>query len=365
MAAEGAAMRALRLTAQGAPLEAVDLPDPDPAAGEAVVRVHAAGICSSDAHYRAGSPKLPPLPRTLGHEIAGVVEAVGPRAAGALPVGSRVAVHYQVSCGRCRRCRAGAEQFCLEGAMIGNHRDGGYAERVLVPVRNLVSVPDEVALPHAAVAMCSSATAYHALVRARLAPGQKVAVFGLGGLGMSAVQLARAFGATEVFGVDVDPAKVALAGQLGAVGVLGTDDPAGAVVEATGGVDVAVELVGKPETVRSAIDSLGPGGRVAVVGLAAEPTLIHSYTDLIGREAEVVGVMDHLAAELPIVLRLVVEGTLDLDAVVADTVPLVAGPVNAVLDRLDAGAAAVRTVIVPSDVVLSRVPVSRAETPLP
>lgn len=340
-------MRALRLTARGAPLEAVELPDPVPGHGEAVVRVCAAGICSSDAHYRAGSPALPPLPRTLGHEIAGVVEAVGPGDAGAVPPGSRVGVHYQVSCGTCPPCRAGAEQFCVEGAMIGNHRDGGYSERVVVPVRNLVAVPRGVALTHAAVAMCSSATAYHALTRARLAPGERVAVFGLGGLGMSAIQLAGTFGATEVFGVDVDAAKVALAERLGAVGIVATDDPAGAIVDATGGVEVALELVGKPETVHHAIRSLSPQGRAAVVGLAAVPTLIHSYVDLIGREAEVIGVMDHLGAELPVVLRHIAEGTLALDEVVAAAVPLEPGPVNAVLDRLDAGTAAVRTVIVP------------------
>lgn len=335
------------MTARATPLQLVELPDPIPEAGEVVVRVQAAGICSSDAHYRAGSPRLPPLPRTLGHEIAGVVELVGPGEPGAFSIGTRVGVHYQVSCGACGACRVGAEQFCGEGAMIGNDRDGGYADLVVVPIRNLVVLPDAVDFAHGAVAMCSSATAYHAFVRARLAPGERVAVFGLGGLGMSAIQLARAMGATEVYGVDVDPDKVALARRLGAAGMTATGDPAGDIVDATGGVDVAVELVGKPETVRNAIRSLGPRGRAVVVGLATEPTLIHSYADLIGKEAEVIGVMDHLAAELPVVLRHIAEGTLDLDAVVAETVPLQPGPVNAVLDHLDAGTAAVRTVIIP------------------
>lgn len=338
-------MRALQLTARGAPLEAVELPDPAPGTGEAVVRVRAAGICSSDAHYRAGSPRLPPLPRTLGHEIAGVVEALGTGDPGVVSPGTRVGVHYQVSCGTCRPCLRGAEQFCVDGAMIGNHRDGGYAECVVVPVRNLVALPDEVGFAPGAVAMCSSATAYHALARARLASGERVAVFGLGGLGMSAIQLARAMGAAEVYGIDVDPDKVALANRLGAVGVVATADPAADIVDATGGVDVAVELVGTPGVVRSAIRSLGPGGRAAVVGLAADPTLVHSYEDLIGREAEVIGVMDHLAAELPVVLRHIAAGSLDLDAAVAATVPLEPGAVNAVLDRLEAGTAAVRTVI--------------------
>lgn len=339
-------VKALRLTRRGAPLEQVELPDPEPGPGEAVVRVRAAGICSSDAHYRAGSPRLPPLPRTLGHEIAGTVESVAGGTDAPAP-GARVGVHYQVSCGVCRACSIGAEQFCPDGAMVGNHRDGGYAERVLVPLRNLVPLPDAVGFPDAAVAMCSSVTAYHALVKARLVPGERVAVFGLGGLGMSAIQLARVLGAAAVYGVDPNGEKLALAGRLGAVPVPAADDAADAIVGATGGVDVAVELVGKPETVLQAVRSLAPLGRAAVVGLAGAPAPIHTYFDLIGREAEVIGVMDHLASELPIVLGHLANGSLDLGPVVADTVPLEAGPVNAVLDLLDAGTAAVRSVIVP------------------
>ena len=337
-------MRALQLTAQGAPVELVELPDPVPGPGEAVVRVAAAGICSSDAHYRAGSPTLPPLPRVLGHEIAGVVQSLGPGGGGPSP-GTRVGVHYQLSCGSCDACSTGAEQFCARGAMIGNDRDGGYAERVVVPAANLVALPDEVSFAHGAVAMCSSATALHALVKARLAVGERVAVFGLGGLGMSTVQLARALGAAEVYAIDIDAQKVELASRLGAVGLVADHDVSGRIAVETGGVDVAVELVGKPAAVRLALRSLAPMGRAAVVGLASEPTSIDTYADLIGREAEVIGVMDHLAAELPVVLAHIASGRLDLTSVVAATVPLEAPPVNAVLDRLEMGTAPVRTVI--------------------
>lgn len=327
------------------PLALEELPDPEPKMGMAVVRVEAAGICQSDAHYRAGAPRLPPLPRTLGHEIAGVVVGAHRRDE-AVAVGDRVGVHYQTSCGRCERCRGGRSQFCADGAMIGNHLDGGYAEMVSVPVDNLVPLPPQVGFANAAVMMCSTVTALHALHRARFSPGESVAVFGLGGLGMSAVQLASALGASRVYGVDLHSAKTEVAARLGAVPLLAGEDPVAAIREA-GGVDVALELVGSPVTTRQAVGSLAIQGRAAIVGLSHEPTVLDVYDDLLGREAEIVGVMDHTKAELVEVLGLAAAGDIDLDVVVQATVPLDAERVNAVLDALDASAGPVRTVILP------------------
>ena len=172
-------MRALRLTETGGPLIEVELPAPQPGPGEVVVAVAAAGICHSDIHYRDGFAPVD-LPLTLGHEVAGVIAAAGD---GIDPgrIGSRVAVHYVVSCGRCDRCLRRGEQFCERYGMVGKTRDGGYAEALVVPARNAVDVPEGVDLRHAAVMMCSSATALHALHRAALRPGEVVAVFGVGG----------------------------------------------------------------------------------------------------------------------------------------------------------------------------------------
>src|SRR5436309_1836296 len=160
-------MRAVRLVQVGKPLEEADVPIPEIGPSEVLIRVMAAGICHSDAHYRAGISKIDDLPLTLGHEIAGCVEEVGSDVTH-LSEGDRVCVHYLVHCGTCEFCLRGLEQFCRSGQMIGKHRDGGYAEFIKVPGANAFPLPDEIPLEVGAIMMCSSATALHALNKARL-----------------------------------------------------------------------------------------------------------------------------------------------------------------------------------------------------
>jgi propanol-preferring alcohol dehydrogenase len=120
----------------------------------------------------------------------------------AFRAGERVCVHYLAYCGACDFCVGGNEQFCADVQMIGKHRDGGYADFVKVPARSVVALPDEIAFAHGAIMMCSSATALHALNKTRLKPGESVAIFGFGGLGYSALQLARAFGCGSIYVVE-------------------------------------------------------------------------------------------------------------------------------------------------------------------
>ena len=224
--------RAVRLNSPGRPLADERVADTAPGAGEILVRVKAAGICHSDAHYRAGVGSTR-HPLTLGHEISGVIEAVG---AGVTTrrAGDRVCLHYLVTCGGCSDCRAGREQFCATGQMIGKDRDGGFAEFIRVPAGNAHDLPDAIPFEQGAILMCSSATALHALRKARVAPGDAVAVFGIGGLGVSAIQLARALGAAKVYAVDVNAAKLALAQRLGAIPIdARTSNPVQAIREAT------------------------------------------------------------------------------------------------------------------------------------
>lgn len=348
-------MKAVRLTAVGQPLEMHEVPVPAVGPLDVLVQVRAAGICHSDAHYRSGLSPAGPLPLTLGHEVSGVVAQVGALVTGWRP-GDRVCLHYLATCGTCAYCQRGTEQFCAVGQMIGKHRDGGYAEFIVVPARSVFSLPDEISFEHGAVAMCSSATAFHALRKARLAAGETVAVFGVGGLGMSAVQLARAMGSLTVFAVDRDAGRLALAERLGAVpihadrlAVKGGQFPvADELRRLTGGrgVDVALDLVGVEATLRPAILSLAPFGRAVAVGLGNRPVPIYPYQEIINREVEIIGCSDHLASELPLLLELIRRGCLDLGPVVTDVIPLDAGAVNAALDRLDRYAAGgVRTVI--------------------
>src|SRR6266576_2464118 len=148
-------MRAVQLVQLGKPLEDAEVAVPEIGPSEVLVRVTACGICHSDAHYRAGISMIDPLPVTLGHEVAGRVETVGEKVHHVSP-NDRVYVHYLVSCGRCDFCLRGYEQFCIKGQMIGKHRDGGYAEFIKVPGRNVFVLPDEIPFEHGAIMMCSS-----------------------------------------------------------------------------------------------------------------------------------------------------------------------------------------------------------------
>lgn len=342
-------MKAVRLVETGKPLELCEMANPEPGPGEIRVRVLAAGICHSDAHYRAGTASVGFLPITLGHEVAGVVDRIGTSVEG-VSVGERIALHYLVTCGQCEYCIGGLEQFCVKGRMLGKHMNGGYAEYVVAPARNAIRIADPVSAEAAAIMMCSTATAFHALRKARMSAGERVAVFGAGGLGLSAIQLARACGAAEVFAIDLDPAKLRAAAGYGALSI----DPANGAPERQvrdltrgRGVDVALEFAGVPSTQVQAIASLAVRGRAAMAGIGASPFTVHAYPTLINGEAEIVGVSDHLRSELVTLMEFAQRGALDLESVIADRIPLDAARINSHLDALAAFRGLTRSVIVP------------------
>jgi D-arabinose 1-dehydrogenase-like Zn-dependent alcohol dehydrogenase len=340
-------MRAVRLAKVGNPLEDQDVPIPEIGASDVLIRVAAAGICHSDAHYRAGISKIDHLPLTLGHEVAGRVEEVGSNVTH-ISTGDRVCVHYLVHCGTCEFCVCGLEQFCHSGQMIGKHRDGGYAKFIRVPSVNAFPLPDEIPFEAGTVMMCSSATALHALNKARLKPGESVAIFGFGGLGFSALQLARAFDCEDVYVVEINPAKLASTADMGAIAIdARAADPVDQIGEATAGagVDVALELVGSAKTMRQAVLCLGALGRAALVGLTAESMPIFPYTELINKEVEIIGVSDHLASELPALIEFARSGKLRFPAETLRVVDLDAAQINAALDALQDSIDHVRTVI--------------------
>lgn len=342
-------MKAIRLVEIGQPLEAQDVPLPALGDDDVLVAVRAAGICHSDAHYRAGTSPVAYTPLTLGHEVAGTVAATGVRVS-SLETGARVCVHYLATCGACAYCLRGQEQFCTAGQMIGKHRDGGYAEYLVVPARSVVPLPDEIPFEQGAIMMCSSSTSFHALRKARLQPGESVAVYGVGGLGQSAIQLAQLFGARAVYAVDINPDKLALAESFGALPIdANQGDPVVELARQThgAGVDVALELVGLPLTMRQAVQSLAPFGRAILVGITDRSFELYPYAEVLGKEAEIIGSSDHLASELPTLLDFARRGVLDLSSVITRTVPLQAQAVNDALDDLERFGESVRTVIVP------------------
>lgn len=224
--------------------------------------------------------------------------------------------------------------------MIGFDRDGGYAESVVIPARNAHRLPETIPFEVAAIMMCSTSTSLHALRRGRLSEGEDVAVFGCGGLGVSAIKLALALGAGEVYGIDVNKEKLEVAEGIGAIPI-----PFNKAHRID--VDVALELVGLPETMEAAVKCLKTGGRAVAVGITSETFPLDSFHDLTVKEAEILGAADHLSSEIDELIGMVDEGTLDLSDVVTGTVALEADAINEVLDRLESFSGGVRTVITP------------------
>jgi propanol-preferring alcohol dehydrogenase len=266
--------------------------------------------------------------------------------------GDRVCLHYNISCGDCYYCKAGNEQFCTTVKMIGHHIDGGYAEYIAVPARNAILLPKEISFEEGATLMCASATALHALRRGRLKEGETVAVFGVGGLGLSAIQLAKALGAVDVYAVDIKLDKLELASEYGAVPIHASRVDAVEEIRTLTkgkGVDVALEMIGLPITMKQTIGSLGVLGRAVIVGLSQIPVEVHPYETLIGYEAEIIGSNDHLLHELPLLIDMARRKILDTSRVVSQRIPLDAEKINQRLDNLEAYTDDVRAVIVQQD----------------
>jgi 2-desacetyl-2-hydroxyethyl bacteriochlorophyllide A dehydrogenase len=342
-------VKAICLVEAGKPLQLREVPLPEMSDTDVLVRVRAAGICHSDVHYRAGRSTMGPLPLALGHEVAGVVEQAGSKVSH-VKVGERVCLHYNISCGHCFDCLAGNEQFCETVKMIGHHVHGGYSEFIVVPGRNAVHLPDEISFEEGATLMCASATALHALYKSRIKTGETVAVFGIGGLGFSAVQIAKVLGASLVLAVDISQDKLDLASDCGAIPIdAGLDHVVEDIRKATGGrgVDVALELIGLPRTITEAIDCLAVLGRAVIVGLTQKPITLNTYRQVLANEAEIIGSNDHLLSELPVLLDMARNKSLDTSRVVSRTIPLDADKINERLDQLENYTTDVRVVVVP------------------
>ncbi|HEX9331103.1 MAG TPA: zinc-binding dehydrogenase [Anaerolineales bacterium] len=344
-------MKAIRMIEPGKPLQLQDIPIPSFGEDDVLVRVRAAGICHSDAHYRAGRSTMGRMPITLGHEVAGEVEWIGSKVTNA-KAGERVCLHYNISCGNCYYCKTGNEQFCTTVKMIGHHIDGGYAEYIAVPARNAIHLPDEISFEEGATLMCASATALHALRKGRVKDGETVAIFGIGGLGLSAIQLAKALGAVEVYAVDIKLDKLELASEYGAIPVNASRvDAVEEIRKLTKGkgVNVALEMIGLQTTMKQTIESLGVLGRAVIVGLSQIPLEVHPYQTLVGYEAEIIGSNDHLLEELPLLIDMVQRKLLDTSHVVSQTIPLDAEKINQRLNDLENYTNDVRAVIVQQD----------------
>jgi S-(hydroxymethyl)glutathione dehydrogenase / alcohol dehydrogenase len=354
-------VKAAVLTKQGGQLEVLDISLGEPGPGQVKVRVHAAGVCHSDLSLANGT-LLQEVPAVLGHEGAGVVTAVGD-GVDRVAVGDHVVLNWAPACRECWFCLQGEPWLCAHAEDVARSPyaslddgtpvypglgTGAFAEETVVPAAGVVKVPSSVPMAHAAVLGCAVQTGAGAVLNtARVRAGESVVVVGLGGVGLSALQAARAVGAGPIIGVDVSEAKEDLARQHGATDfVVSNQTTAKAVRKLTGGrgADHAFDCVGLPATIRMAWSASRRGGSVTVVGVGSKANVVEfSALELywFGRTLHgcVFGSSDP-DVEIPRLLSLVEEGKLDLAALTSATTDL-AG-VNDAFERLGTGA---RTIV--------------------
>lgn len=283
-------MRAAVVSQYREPLTLEDRPIPTPGPGQVLVRLEACGLCHTDIHAIDGDwPVQPGLPFVPGHEGVGIVERLGDGVT-TREVGQRVALPWLgYACGECRYCIDGRENLCESQHNTGYSVDGGYAEYAIAEARFAVPVPDGVSPLDAAPLTCAGVTTYAAVKAARVVPGERVAVFGIGGLGHLAVQYARLVGA-QVIAVDVTEEKLELAVELGADHAVNAAevDPVQAIRH-LGGVDVAIVLAVAPTVFDQAFQSLNRGGRLVLVSLPADGTLTIPVFDTVLKGISVIG----------------------------------------------------------------------------
>ncbi len=319
-------MRAAVYETFGGAISVVEVDDPTPGPFDAVVEVLAVGLCRSDFHGWHGTDPDIVCPHVGGHEFVGRVVAVGSEVH-RVAVGQRVVAPFVCGCGQCEPCRRGQHQVCRNQHQPGFTRWGAFAQFTTVPFAdiNAVEVPAEVSDESAALVGCRVSTAYRGVVeRGRLAEGEVLCVYGCGGVGLAAVALGRALGATVV-AVDITAASLELARSLGADVVLNAndhDDVAMAVQHDVGGAHVSVDCLGHALTARHSVMSLRALGRHVQIGLFPAATADFPVSRVIRDELEVLGVHGLSSSRFDRVLALMGEGRLDPTAMITERLTL-------------------------------------------
>ncbi len=338
-------MQAVRYHGAKQPFRLEQVARPAPEAGEVLVRILASGMCHTELHFGTGLLDLGVAPMTLGHEIVGRIEAVGPGISEER-IGERVVLYYYLGCGECRHCRAGDEQICPNlRAEYGFLSDGGYAEYIALPARNAVKLSDQISDAEAAPIGCGVTTAVHAARLAELEGGEWAVVYGIGGVGLGLVQLARARGA-RVIAVSRTPGKLDQAKALGAEFIVNASEGgvADRIREITGGTgaDVIFECVGAAETMEQASAALGRRGRLVFIGYSEASFTIHPI-QLVVFEQKVLGSVGATLQDLHEAVDLVGRGV--IRTLVDRELPL--EDFQEGLDALQAGDPVGRIVLVP------------------
>jgi len=326
-----ATMQALVLHAIG-DLRLEKIPRPEPAPGEALIRVAAAGVCGSDVPrvFEHGTYAFPLVP---GHEFSGTVEAVA--AADSSLIGARVAVKPLIPCGRCRFCQIGSYGQCTAYDYVGSRSNGAFAEYVTAPIANLVPLADNVSLIDASLSE-PAAVALHALRQGGVEPGDTVAILGTGPIGMLIAQWARIWGARQVLLIDIDQHKLDLAERLGLGAPFNSrqGDPLewSQGVTAGRGVDLVIEAAGAAVTFAQALLLARPLGRVVIMGNPAGDVRLPQSTvsQLLRKQLTVRGTWNSHFSALPVdewrvVADMLAQERLDIDSIISHRVPLSEG----------------------------------------
>ena len=338
-------MRAAHLHKFGAPLLIEDAPRPSPGPDEVLIEIEACGVCHSDLHLASGDwpsfAKSIHWPLVLGHEVVGRVAEIG-AGVDTRVIGTRVGVGWVYSsCGVCDNCRDDRENICQNRGITSVTSNGGFAEFMLAKAAYAIPVPRELSPQEAAPLFCAGVTVYRALHNVEVEPGQRVAVFGIGGLGHLGVQVARVMGA-EVIAVDVDDAKLALARQSGAQHVVNSSkENAAAALQKLGGVHVALVTTPALAAYQSALGGLRAGGAVAIAGLPNEPIPLEA-AKLARNEARILSTVVGTRQDLRDTLALAAQGKIHCHT---ESRPL--EQVNEVFDSMRQGTLLGRVVLVP------------------
>jgi S-(hydroxymethyl)mycothiol dehydrogenase len=328
--------------AKGQPVSMETIVVPDPGPGEAVVAIQACGVCHTDLHYREGGIN-DEFPFLLGHEAAGVVESVGPDVVDVAP-GDYVILNWWAVCGNCRACRRGQPQYCFathnatqkmtleDGTELSPALGiGAFCDKTLVAAGQCTKVDETAPATAAGLLGCGVMAGIGAAINtAGVTRGQSVAVFGCGGVGDAAIAGAKLAGASTIVGIDVDDRKLEWAQKFGATHVCNStrEDPVEFVQSVTGGfgADVCIEAIGKPDVYRQAFEARDLAGTVVLVGVPTpEMTIELPFIELFGRGGALKSSWygDCLPSrDFPILIDLYLQGRLDLDGFVSETITL-------------------------------------------
>jgi succinate semialdehyde reductase (NADPH) len=364
-------MKAAVLQSAPGPIEIENIPQPSPREGEVLVKVNACGVCHTDLHVIKAEVAFP-TPAVLGHEISGTVVEVGPGIS-EIRTGSRVVCAFIMPCGRCRLCAIGRDDLCdnffamnrlrgtlydgtsrlrrKDGSPIAMYSMGGLAEYAVVPATDVFPLPDGLPFAESSVLGCAVFTAYGAVRHAAdLRGGERVAVVAAGGVGLNVIQIAKAFGASQIIAIDISDDKLEIAHRVGATDVLNSKkvNAAEAVRELTSGrgVDIAFEVLGRAETFTQALEVIGDGGRMVAVGIApGKTTAPVEITRLVRRGLKIIGSYGaRTRADMPEIIRLAARGVFRPEAIVTRKYTL--DEAAAAYQALDRGEIAGRAIIV-------------------